>query len=44
MTRCIEIQSLSKTYRIGKLQHDLSLREQLVEFAKNPFNIGRDER
>jgi len=42
MTRCIEIQSLSKSYRIGKLQHDLSLREQLVEFAKNPFNRGRE--
>jgi lipopolysaccharide transport system ATP-binding protein len=43
MTRCIEVQSLSKKYRIGRLQHGLSLREQLVEFARNPFNIGRDE-
>lgn len=37
MTQCIEIQSLSKRYQIGKLQHDLSLREQLVDFAKDPF-------
>lgn len=43
MTRCIEIQSLSKKYQIGKLQHDVSLREQLVEFAKNPFNLKREE-
>ena len=43
MTRCIEINALSRSYRIGKLQHDLSLREQLVEFAKNPFNLGLDE-
>src|SRR5882672_3315868 len=41
MTHCIEIDSLSKSYRIGRPQHDLSLREQLVELAKNPFNIGR---
>jgi lipopolysaccharide transport system ATP-binding protein len=43
MTTCIEIQSLSKRYRIGKLQHDLQLREQLIEFARNPFNIGQKE-
>lgn len=43
MTRCIEIQSLSKKYQIGRLQHDLSLREQLVEFVKNPFNLTPDE-
>jgi len=43
MTRCIEIQSLSKRYQIGRLQHDLSLREQLVEFAKKPFSRGSEE-
>jgi len=43
MTRCIEINSLCKSYRIGKRQHDLSLREQLVEFAMNPLSIGSDE-
>jgi lipopolysaccharide transport system ATP-binding protein len=42
MTLCIEIDSLSKRYRIGRPQHDLSLREQLVEFAKNPFNVGQE--
>lgn len=40
MPHCIEIQSLSKRYRIGRSQHDLSLREQVVEFARNPFRIG----
>ncbi len=43
MTRCIEIDSLSKRYRIGRPQHDLSLREQIVGFAKNPFNVGQKE-
>ena len=43
MKRCIEIQSLSKKYQIGRLQHELTLREQLVEFAKNPFNRGCEE-
>jgi lipopolysaccharide transport system ATP-binding protein len=43
MTRCVEIQSLSKKYQIGRLQNDLSLREQLVEFVKNPFNLKREE-
>ena len=40
MTRCIEIQSLCKKYRIGKLQHDLMLREQLIQFVRKPFNRG----
>src|SRR5882762_8085733 len=40
MTLCIEIDSLSKQYRIGRPQHNLSLREQIVAFAKNPFNVG----
>src|SRR6266850_5152527 len=43
MTRCIEIHSLSKKYRIGRLQYDLSLREQLVEFAKDPFKVRHEE-
>lgn len=43
MTHCIDIQSLSKRYQIGRLQHNLSLREQIVDFAKRPFNLGRDE-
>ncbi len=43
MTHFIEIDSLSKRYRIGRQQHDLSLREQLVEFAKNPFKSVLEE-
>ena len=41
MTVCIEVDSLAKRYRIGRQQHDLSLRERLVELAKNPFQFGR---
>ena len=43
MTQCIEIDSLSKKYRIGRLQYDMSLREQLVEFAKSPFKVRNEE-
>jgi lipopolysaccharide transport system ATP-binding protein len=43
MARCIDIQSLSKKYRIGRLQHDLSLREQLVDFMRHPFKGGQEE-
>lgn len=43
MNQCIDIRSLSKSYRIGRLQHDMSLREQIVEFAKSPFG-GKGER
>jgi lipopolysaccharide transport system ATP-binding protein len=43
MTRCIEIQSLFKKYRIGKIQQYQSLREQLIEFARKPFNRGAAE-
>lgn len=38
MTLSIEIDSLSKRYRIGRSQHNLTLRERLVECAKKPFN------
>jgi len=37
---CIEVQSLQRLPD-RRLQHDLSLREQIVEFAKNPFGRGR---
>ena len=43
MTRCIEVQALCKKYRIGKLQHDLMLREQLIQFVRKPFNRGSAE-
>lgn len=43
MTHAIEIQDLSKRYRIGRLQHTVTFREQLVELVKHPFNLGRDE-
>src|SRR5690349_22905221 len=37
MAACIEVESLSKQYRIGAVQHDLSLREQIVARARQPF-------
>jgi lipopolysaccharide transport system ATP-binding protein len=43
MTRCIEIRSLFKKYRIGKLQQYQTLREQLIEFARKPFNRAAAE-
>ena len=43
MTQCIDIQSLSKSYQIGRLRHDFSLREQLMEFAKDPLGRSRDK-
>lgn len=43
MTRCIQVQSLSKSYRIGSIQHDLSLREQIEQFVKSPFRGGNEE-
>jgi lipopolysaccharide transport system ATP-binding protein len=39
VTHSIEIQALSKRYRIGALQSRRTLREDLVEFAKHP--LGR---
>jgi lipopolysaccharide transport system ATP-binding protein len=42
MTRCIEIQSLSKRYRIGATRYyEVSLRERLVELATRPFSRGK---
>jgi len=44
MTISIQVEGLSKRYRIGRLQQDLSLREQLVEFVRRPLkNFGRDK-
>jgi lipopolysaccharide transport system ATP-binding protein len=43
MTCCIEIDSLCKRYRIGRSLYEVSLREQLVEFAKRPFFSRRKE-
>lgn len=43
MTHRIEIQDLSKRYRIGSLRYNLMLRERLVEFAKHPFGFRREE-
>jgi lipopolysaccharide transport system ATP-binding protein len=43
LTHSIEIQGLSKRYRIGRLQHARTLREEIVELAKSPFRRGRDE-
>lgn len=43
MTNSIEVQGLSKRYQIGKLQSDVTLREQLVAMARNPFRRNRGE-
>src|SRR5437762_4507865 len=39
MTRSLEIQGLSKQYRLGQAQHHQMLRERLVEMIKRP--LGR---
>jgi len=39
MTRRIEVQGLSKRYRLGRAQHDQMLRERLIEMIKRP--LGR---
>jgi lipopolysaccharide transport system ATP-binding protein len=44
MTRCIAVDSLSKKYRIGAMQYNASLREQLIEFTKNPFKRRNEEK
>jgi lipopolysaccharide transport system ATP-binding protein len=43
MTRCIAVDALSKKYRIGAMQYDASLREQIIEFARNPFKRRNEE-
>jgi lipopolysaccharide transport system ATP-binding protein len=42
LTHSIEIQSLSKRYQIGRLQHRQTLREDIIEFAKRPFGRRND--
>ena len=37
VTRRIEVQGLSKRYRLGRAQRDQMLRERLVEMIKRPF-------
>src|SRR5438552_7128153 len=37
MTRSLEIQGLSKQYRLGQAQYHQMLRERLVEMIKRPF-------
>jgi lipopolysaccharide transport system ATP-binding protein len=41
VTRHIEIQHLSKQYRIGAIQQNTMLRERFVEFFKHPFGLRR---
>jgi lipopolysaccharide transport system ATP-binding protein len=43
VTRSLEIQGLSKRYRIGRTQHGQMLREQLVELMKHPFGRRMEE-
>ncbi len=42
MTRSLEIQGLSKLYRLGRAQHDQMLRERLVEMIKRPFDRAKE--
>jgi len=43
LAHSIEIQNLSKRYRIGRLQQGRTLREDIVEFVKRPFGRRADE-
>ncbi|HEY6288938.1 MAG TPA: ABC transporter ATP-binding protein, partial [Nitrospiraceae bacterium] len=43
MTHSIEIQGLSKRYRIGRLQQGRTLREDIVEFVKRPLGRRGDK-
>ncbi len=43
MTHSIEIQDLSKRYRIGRLQQRRTFREDIVEFVKHPIRRRFDE-
>src|SRR6267154_954903 len=42
MTRSLEIQGLSKRYRLGQAQHDQMLRERLVEMIKRPWGDRKE--
>ena len=44
MTRRIEVQGLSKRYRLGGIQHSQMLRERLTGMIKRPFLGGMKER
>ena len=44
MTRRIEVQGLSKRYRLGGIQHSQMLRERLTGMIKRPFWGGMKER
>ena len=44
MTRRIEVQGLSKRYRLGGIQHSQMLRERLTGMIKRPFFGGMKER
>lgn len=41
--RHIEIQNLSKKYRIGAIRQDMMLRERLIEVFKHPFGLRNGE-
>src|SRR5258708_12877305 len=43
LTHSIEIQNLSKRYRIGRLQQGRTFREDIVEFVKRPWGRRNDE-
>jgi len=43
VTNSIEIQGLSKRYRLGSTQHGQMLRERLVQIMKRPFGRAEEE-
>src|SRR5258708_39939045 len=43
LTHSIEIQNLSKRYRIGRLQQGRTFREDIVEFVKRPLGRRNDQ-
>src|SRR6266849_2939388 len=43
LAHSIEIENLSKRYRIGRLQQGRTFREDIVEFVRRPFGRRSDE-
>ena len=43
MPRSLEVQTLSKRYRLGRIQHHQMLREKIVELIKHPFGRSATE-
>ena len=43
MIHSIEVQHASKRYEIGRLRKGMTFREQLIEFARRPFNAHKEQ-